>query len=234
VLSYRGYDAPASVLASHGYHVVSISANAINAWDFETVDSGALARAQLVLAHLDLWRRWSTAGGVPFGRRFVGRVDLHTVGLMGHSRGGEGVVRAALLNAERRISYGIRAVLPLAPTDFSRPTLPAVAVSVLLPYCDGDVWDLQGQHFFDDTRYAVTGDRAPRSAVLVMDANHNFFNTEWTRVRRPHRPGTTGGVVQRRSAAAGTRAGCPRASSRRSAGPTSRASSGSRSAGRPC
>jgi len=180
VPSYRGYAAPATALASHGYRVVSISANAINAWDWDTVDGGALARAQLVLAHLDLWRRWSTSGGGPFAGRLVGKVDLHDVGLMGHSRGGEGVVRAALLNAARRQPYGIRAVLPLAPTDFSRPTIPGVAMSVLLPYCDGDVWDLQGQHFFDDTRYAVTGDQAPRSAVLVLGANHNYFNTEWT------------------------------------------------------
>ena len=179
VPSYRGYDAPAQALASHGYQVVSISANAINAWDFDAFDAGALARAQLVLAHLDLWRRWSLLGGEPFGLRFVGKVDLGNVGLMGHSRGGEGVVRAALLNAERRLPYGIRAVLPLAPTDFTRPTLPGVAMSVLLPYCDGDVLDLEGQHFYDDTRYAAR-DRSARSAVLMMGADHNFFNTEWT------------------------------------------------------
>lgn len=179
VPSHRGYDAPARALASHGYQVVSISANAINAWDFDAFDAGALARAQLVLAHLDLWRRWSILGGGPFGLRFVGKVNLANVGLMGHSRGGEGVVRAALLNAERRLPYGIRAVLPLAPTDFTRPTLPGVAMSVLLPYCDGDVFDLEGQHYYDDTRYAAS-DRSARSAVLLMGANHNYFNTEWT------------------------------------------------------
>jgi Calx-beta domain len=180
VPSYRGYASPAVALASHGYQVVSISANAVNAWDFEANDGGALARAQLVLAHLDLWRRWSTVGGGPFGRRFVGKVDLHHVGLMGHSRGGEGVVRAALLNAARLKPYGIRAVLPLAPTDFSRPTIPGVAMSIVLPYCDGDVVDLQGQHFFDDTMHATPRDQAPRSTVLVLGANHNYFNTEWT------------------------------------------------------
>ncbi|MFC0629076.1 hypothetical protein [Kribbella deserti] len=178
--SYRGYDAPAKALASHGYLVVSISANAINAYDAEVFDAGALARAQLVLAHLDLWNKWSTTGGGPFGKRYVGKVDLRRVGLMGHSRGGEGVVRAGLLNVERGRKYGIRAVLPLAPVDFARATLPGTAMSVILPYCDGDVSDLQGQHFYDDTRYSVTGDRAARSTVLVMGTNHNFFNTEWT------------------------------------------------------
>ena len=179
VPSYRGYAYAARTLASHGYVVVSISANAVNALDLNEPDGGALARAQLVLAHLDLWRGWATTGGAPFGTAFAGRVDLTNVGLMGHSRGGEGVVRAALLNLERPTPYGITAVLPLAPTDFTRPTLPGVALSVVLPYCDGDVSDLQGAHYVDDSRYAAADDAA-RSLVLVMGANHNYFNTEWT------------------------------------------------------
>jgi hypothetical protein len=179
VPSYRGYDAPARALASNGYIVVSISANAINALDFEALDGGALARAELVLAHLDRWRTWANSGGGPFGTAFVGRVDLRNVGLMGHSRGGEGVVRAALLNAAQGNRFGIRALVALAPTDFARPTIPGIATNVILPYCDGDVLDLQGQHYYDDTRYA-TKDKTLRSSVLVMGANHNFFNTEWT------------------------------------------------------
>lgn len=178
--SYKGYDGPAKALASNGYQVVSISANAINGWDSDVVDTGAQARAELILDHLDLWKKWSTVGGGPFGSKFVGKVDLNNVGLMGHSRGGEGVARAAVLNADRGGKYGVRAVLPLAPTDFARATVPGVAMSVILPYCDGDVSDLQGQKFYDDTRYSVAGDTAPRSTVTVLGANHNFFNTEWT------------------------------------------------------
>jgi hypothetical protein len=180
VPSFRGYDGAAEVLASNGYQVVSISANAVNAYDGDVYDSGAQARAELILDHLALWKKWSTVGGAPFGRTFVGKVNLQNIGLMGHSRGGEGVARAAVLNADRGGQYGIRAVLPLAPTDFARATVPGVAMSVLLPYCDGDVSDLQGQKFYDDTRYSVTGDTAPRSTVTVLGANHNFFNTEWT------------------------------------------------------
>ncbi|WP_433161127.1 Calx-beta domain-containing protein [Kribbella sp. CA-247076] len=180
VPSFRGYDGPAEALASNGYQVVSISANAVNAYDGDVYDSGAQARAELILHHLALWKKWSTIGGGPFGRAFVGKVNLRNVGLMGHSRGGEGVARAAVLNADRGGQYGIRAVLPLAPTDFARATVPGVAMSVLLPYCDGDVSDLQGQKFYDDTRHSVTGDTAPRSTVTVLGANHNFFNTEWT------------------------------------------------------
>lgn len=180
VPSFRGYDGPATALAGNGYQVVSISANAVNAYDGDVYDSGAQARAELVLDHLALWKKWSTIGGGPFGRKFIGKIDLQNVGLMGHSRGGEGVARAAVLNADRGGQYGIRAVLPLAPTDFARATVPGVAMSVVLPYCDGDVSDLQGQKLYDDTRYSVTGDAAPRSTVTVLGANHNFFNTEWT------------------------------------------------------
>ncbi|GAB3949307.1 hypothetical protein GCM10029976_082080 [Kribbella albertanoniae] len=180
VPSYRGYDGPAKALASNGYQVVSISSNAINAYDNDAYDSGAQARAELVLDHLALWKKWSTVGGGPFGTKYIGKFDLQNVGLMGHSRGGEGVVRAAAVNADRGSQYGVRAVLPLAPVDFARSAVPGVAMSVLLPYCDGDVSDLQGQKYYDDTRNSITGDGAARSTVTVLGANHNFFNTEWT------------------------------------------------------
>ncbi|MFZ4895038.1 Ig-like domain repeat protein [Plantibacter sp. Mn2098] len=109
----------------------------------------------------------------------VGRFDVSHVGIMGHSRGGEGVVSAATLNQALDKPFGIEAVLPLAPVDFGRMTLPDVPTSVFLPYCDGDVSNQQGQHFIDDSRNAFDDD-ALRSAVWVMGANHNFFNTVWT------------------------------------------------------
>jgi hypothetical protein len=99
---------------------------------------------------------------------------------MGHSRGGEGVVRHYVLNNSLGAPYGIKAVFPLAPTDFSRFVVNNAAVDVLLPYCDGDVNDLQGVHFYDDARYNVPGDLAPKHYVLVMGANHNFYNTVWS------------------------------------------------------
>src|SRR5262249_9487117 len=55
-----------------------------------------------------------------------------------------------------------------------------VPLAVLLPYCDGDVDDLQGVHFYDDARYNVPGDVAPKHTILVLGANHNFYNTIWT------------------------------------------------------
>jgi hypothetical protein len=178
--SYQGYDYVSQVLASHGYVVVSVSANGVNAVDNAVFDLGALARAELMQKHLDLLNTFNTTGGAPFGTKFVGKFDLTRVGTMGHSRGGEGVVRHYVLNNSLGAPYGIKAVFPLAPVDFNRFVVNNAALDVLLPYCDGDVSDLQGVHFYDDARYNVPGDPAPKHYMLVMGANHNFYNTIWS------------------------------------------------------
>ncbi len=178
--SFAGYDYLSEVLASNGYVVVSISANGVNAVDNTVFDLGALARAELIQKHLDILNTFNTTGGAPFGAKFVGKFDMTRIGTMGHSRGGEGVVRQYVLNNSLGSPYGIKAVFPLAPVDFNRFVVNNAALNVLLPYCDGDVADLQGVHFYDDARYNVPGDLAPKHYVLVMGANHNFYNTVWS------------------------------------------------------
>lgn len=178
--SFQGYDYVAEILASHGYVVVSISANGVNAVDNSVFDLGALARAELIQKHLDILNTFNTTGGAPFGTKFVGKFNMSQIGTMGHSRGGEGVVRHYVLNNALGAPYGIKAVFPLAPVDFNRFVVNNAPLNVLLPYCDGDVADLQGVHFYDDARYNVPGDAAPKHYVLVMGANHNFYNTVWS------------------------------------------------------
>src|ERR1044072_5144654 len=178
--SFQGYDYVSEVLASNGYVVVSVSANGVNAVDNQVFDLGALARAELMQKHLDILNGFNTTGGAPFGTKFVGKFNMSQIGTMGHSRGGEGVVRHYVLNNSLGAPYGIKAVFPLAPVDFNRFVVNNAALDVLLPYCDGDVSDLQGVHFYDDARYNVPGDPAPKHYMLVMGANHNFYNTIWS------------------------------------------------------
>jgi hypothetical protein len=178
--SYQGYDYIAQRLASNGYIVISISSNGINAFDNNVTDLGMQARAELIQRHLQQWNTFNTAGAAPFGTKFVGKVNLQQVGTMGHSRGGEGVVKHYVYNQSQGSPYGVKAVFPLAPVDFNRPVINNVALAVALPYCDGDVNDNQGVHFYDDARYNVTGDAAPKHTIQVMGANHNYFNTVWT------------------------------------------------------
>jgi hypothetical protein len=178
--SYQGYDYIAQNLASNGYIVISISANGINAYDNNVTDLGMQARAELIQRHLQQWNTFNTVGAAPFGTKFVGKVNLQKVGTMGHSRGGEGVVKHYAYNLSQGSPYGVKAVFPLAPVNFNRTIANNVPLSVVLPYCDGDVNDNQGVHFYDDARYNVAGDASPKHTIQVMGGNHNYFNTVWT------------------------------------------------------
>jgi hypothetical protein len=178
--NFEGYDYIARRLASHGFIVVSVSGNGVNVLGNYVEDTGMRQRGLLLEKHLDLWQTWNTIGGDPFGDLFVGAVDMSRIGVMGHSRGGEGAVWNVVVDRERSSPYGIDAVLPLAPVDFDRITVNDVPLGVILPYCDGDVSDLQGVHYFDDARYLVPGDATPKATVTAFGANHNFFNTVWS------------------------------------------------------
>jgi hypothetical protein len=178
--NYTGYDYIGRKLASWGFIVVSVSANGVNVLGNNVFDTGMRQRGEVLEKHIDLWNDWNTIGGDPFGSTFVGAIDMSRIGTMGHSRGGEGVVWNKIVDEERASPYGIDAVLALAPVDFTSETINEVPFAVMLPYCDGDVYDLQGIHFFDDSRYLVPGDPTPKETVTVFAANHNFFNTVWS------------------------------------------------------
>jgi len=180
VPSYTGYRYLADRLASQGRVVVSISANGINAQD-NTRDLGATSRALLIEYHLTRLARASSRFVDGYGDQLVGRLDLSRTVLMGHSRGGEGVVRAAqMLTDERQKPFAIAGVIPLAPVSFARMAPPTVPTVTILPACDGDVSDLQGETYLDRGRDLFGSRGGLRSSIWVPGANHNYFNTEWT------------------------------------------------------
>jgi hypothetical protein len=191
VPSYRGYLQAQQLLASQGYVTVSISANGINAQDNGDDDAGAQARSSLVRMHLAHWADWSGRGRAqaPAVVRAAPRADLSRVLLMGHSRGGEGVSRAALDSLtpppaaqddyHGAVRWTIRGLLLIGPTAFGQNPEPDVPSATILPGCDGDVSDLEGQMYVDATR-GVSSGRALHSALYVIGADHNYFNTEWT------------------------------------------------------
>ena len=188
VPSHRGYLQAQRLLASQGYVTVSISANGVNAQDGDIEDYGAQARSSLVRWHLAKWADWAGAGraSAPDIVRAAPRAEMSRVFLMGHSRGGEGVSRAAMDSLTPppgdlvgRARWTVRGLLLIGPTIFGHDPVPDVPSVTVLPGCDGDVFDLQGQMFVDETR-GVSKGRALHSALYVVGANHNFFNTEWT------------------------------------------------------
>ncbi|GAB7037079.1 MULTISPECIES: alpha/beta hydrolase [Catenuloplanes] len=178
VPSHLGYLQAQELLASQGYITVSIAANGINAQDGALDEAGAGARSALVRRHLEVWA--GRAGAPPIVRS-VPAADLSKVLLIGHSRGGEGVNRAAIdsLTPGTRPRWTIRGLLLIGPTIFGQNPAPDVPSATILPGCDGDVADLQGQMFADATR-GVSKGRALHSVLYAVGANHNYFNTEWT------------------------------------------------------
>ncbi|MFI7498806.1 hypothetical protein ACIBVL_09835 [Streptomyces sp. NPDC049687] len=191
VPSYRGYLRAQELLASQGYVTVSIAANGINAQDIARDDGGAQARSSLVRRHLALWADWAGTGRAtaPAIVRNTSRADLSRVLLAGHSRGGEGVNRAALDSLfeppadrdgyEGPVRWNIRGTVLIGPTASGQNPAPDVPSMTILPGCDGDVSDLQGEIYVDGTR-GISRGTALHSAVYMVGANHNYFNSEWT------------------------------------------------------
>ncbi|MFF5970395.1 hypothetical protein ACFY7C_02605 [Streptomyces sp. NPDC012769] len=188
--SHEGYRRTQRLLASQGYVTLSISANGVNGQDFRAEDGGAQARSSLVRLHLARWAQWAAhRKDAPAAVRGMASADLSRVLLVGHSRGGEGVNRAALDSLAAPpadqdgyrgpVRWKIRGNVLIGPTIFGQNPVPDVPSATLLPGCDGDVSDLQGQIYVDGTR-GVSRGTALHSAVYMVGANHNFFNSEWT------------------------------------------------------
>ncbi|WPO76396.1 hypothetical protein [Streptomyces sp. KN37] len=188
--SQDGYQRAQKLLASQGYVTVSIAANGINGQDHLAEDAGAQARSSLVRLHLAHWADWTQKpADAPAAVRAVASADLSRVLLVGHSRGGEGVNRAALDSLyappadqdgyHGPVRWKIRGNVLIGPTIFGQNPVPDVPSATILPGCDGDVSDLQGEIHVDGTRRVGSG-TALHSAVYMVGANHNFFNSEWT------------------------------------------------------
>ncbi|MFF0509200.1 hypothetical protein ACFYUH_37240 [Streptomyces fimicarius] len=186
--SHRGYLRDQKLLASQGYVTVSISANGISAQD-DLDDEGAQARSSLIRNHLGRWADWAAQPASAPSAVKGTKTDLSKVLLIGHSRGGEGVNRAAMDSLypppaaqdgyRSKARWNIRGTVLIAPTALGQNPVPDIPSLTVLPGCDGDIPDRQGQIYTDGTR-GVSRGKALHSSVYMIGANHNYFNTEWT------------------------------------------------------
>ncbi|RDH43836.1 hypothetical protein [Zooshikella ganghwensis] len=188
--SYKGYEYLGKHLASRGYFVVSISSNGINAYDnYEVMDDrGKMARSLLINHHLSLlysannYGASSQLGNSEKGRELAsaiqGKLDFQRIGLMGHSRGGEGVLQYAEFNAVDNQLFDVDAVMLIGSVNFNEMSLTKASLGSILPYCDGDVSNLGSARIFDKT---VESEKTyPHYQWTFMGANHNYFNTTWS------------------------------------------------------
>ncbi len=204
--SYLGYEYSARHLASWGYAVVSINANrgitGRDGYDFQDVTL-VYARGALVLKHLIKLRQWSLTGP---NQAFAdpqldiqNKFDFEEVGLMGHSRGGEGVRFAYNIyqQADAESSWKkalpnlkIKGVFEIAPVDFGTGEQPikveamGTAWTGLIAGCDRDVSNFMGTNTYG--RMLSSEDSFPKAVFTVWGANHNFFNSEWQVSDAPH------------------------------------------------
>jgi len=181
--NHAGYDYLQEDLARHGIVSISVNSNFAN-----LLDAQLAMRAETLLLALQAFRALTER---PRSRYFR-KLDFDSVGLVGHSRGGDAVVAAVHRNqsSPHRRRLGIRAVCSLAPTDLSgiasigRVSHSSTNVPYLVICCskDGDVigTKVAGQPDINGTgfRHYDRAD-APKAMVFILGATHKRWNTEW-------------------------------------------------------
>ncbi|WP_165824086.1 alpha/beta hydrolase [Pseudochryseolinea flava] len=190
--SYRGYDYLLEQLASQCMIGVSVEEDFLNLCDQNNVAGEMDARGIVLLRHLQLWREWNRTPGHPF----YSKVDMNSVGLSGHSRGGEAIVVAALLNKTLHINtdppvgptshnfdFGIKSLYAIAPVDgqfdHGAITLTNADYYVMHGSHDGDVYDFGGQRLYNRAYPVTNTTNHFKGFVFVHGANHGQWNTGW-------------------------------------------------------
>jgi hypothetical protein len=192
--NYRGFEYLVSQLAAHGYVALSLNINAENTFGFgEPVPIERLG--QLIDLHLKALAEATSGGSNNFGVELEGRADLSRLAFIGHSQGGEGAFwltqKAALdaPDAYTSLGYGpVYGLLMIAPSaNWGGAEGARVPLGVILPACDNDVINQEGQLFYEITRLDPE-QIAWASSVWLEGANHNYFN-ETLRDEALGRPG---------------------------------------------
>ena len=188
--SDAGYAYLGELLASHGIIAVSLDENYINGtWSGDFRGKEMPLRAWLMLEHLALWRDWNADPA----HRFAGQVNIDSVALLGHSRGGEAVSMAYLFNTlshypddatiEFDYGFGIQSLVAIAQVDqryHRRVELGDVNFLTLHGSYDSDEPAYHGLRQFN--RIALAPDEYRiKAGVYIHRANHGQFNTTWGR-----------------------------------------------------
>lgn len=191
--SDQGYDYLGRTLAAQGMVVVSVGANGVNAGEMGEVADRA--RGSVVYEHLRLWRLLVEDGtgplagaltdpgtGAPVTPDLRNSADLRRVGLLGHSRGGRGVMWAAADKHRKRVPEGVRlrAVFGLAAAEppFMDRRARRLEVGRIPLMTWAGTCDATGRDEYN--RLARRAGNAVNIGITVRGANHNYLNWRWS------------------------------------------------------
>jgi hypothetical protein len=194
--NYRGFAYLVQQLADAGYVALSMNINAEYTFGFgEPYPVERLK--QLVDLHLKALGEATNGGENAFGVDLAGRADLSRLAFIGHSQGGEGAYwliqnedleqPQVAANLGYGPAYGLLMVAPSANLGGASPI--TVPLAIILPACDGDVINQEGQLFYEITRMEPAKP-AWASSAWLESANHNYFNETLKdeSLARPGRP----------------------------------------------
>ena len=181
--NYQGFGYLAEHLAANGYVALSININAENTFGFGEPTPGERL-TQIADKHLQALTAASAGGENKFGVELKGKADMQRLALIGHSRGGEmafQIIHSPEMAAASAAPNGygpVAGVLQIAPSPgFVDPADGSpVPLGIILPMCDADVTNQEGQHFYEGARLAP-GQQTWVTSAFVDRANHNFFNS---------------------------------------------------------
>jgi|GEM_PF-31167 hypothetical protein len=188
VPSYLGYEYLGEYLASHGYVVVSVDENIINA-----SGEGNDKRAILLLENMKSIFELNESSGNPL----YGLMNEELLAIGGHSRGGEMVATAYLFNEldaypeDGNIKFDyhfhVSSIVAIAPVvDQYRPVSHSVKISdvnylLIHGANDQDVSSMMGEKQYNNITFSGNDNFYLKSSVYILGANHGQFNSLWGR-----------------------------------------------------
>jgi hypothetical protein len=194
IANYRGYEYFQKLLAQMGIISVSVDCNQFGG-HVGGSQTFINSYADLVLGAIKHFQSLNSGRDPTFG----GHIDFSSVGLMGHSRGGEAVLLVPELLALPSTGISgvtVKGVLAIAPTDTGATsgTRTGFAFMTILPAADLDLFSNEGARLYDQ----ASADPF-KCQLYVHDANHNFFNEQWISDDRDTWNTQTRTVTRRRS-----------------------------------
>ena len=191
VQSNLGYEYLAKHLVSWGILVFTIDLNPVN--NVNTIIPNEdvrnlvvpmfqYTRAEIILKALDklIEDPWLT-----------GRIDVTRIGLIGHSMGGEAVVIAQTLNAERRHFPKIRGVVNITPTNYSHlhevcrnDSGFMLKNTKYMQICGSRDWMLQGlpEEYYHNGFHLYDRASCEKTHFWIYGCGHWFFNHLWNQL----------------------------------------------------